>query len=834
MRTTLKWRMIGILGVAPLAAACGDDGTGGGTATQGGTGNTQATDTITSDGTTTAGSGVSESDGTGTASAGQTTGATDTTATTATTSGASASATDTTATTAVTATTADTTTDGDDLCLGGTLCGQPAACCPMGNECVEGACLPECASEVRCGPGLEICCDEGDVCSGNACVTPGAACTDSYDCQPGEYCEPTLQKCLPQPDPLTCELVPDFQKLEVTLEWKYDLEQIISPPAVADLDGDGFPEVVVNATQKDGLSWPGGVIIALSGTTGAELWRVNHAPAMNQYGSHGRSSIAVGDVSGDGLPDVIYAGRADGNGRSRIYAVDGTGKLLWASRTAQNTAFVTTVVNGAATLVNLDDDPEAEVVFGAAVIDNDGLGVWNQGGDGGVFGTSGSYTGGISAAVDLDGDQYPEIVSGRNAWKVDWKVVNNAPQVTLTQFWLNSDGGDGYPAIADLDLNGTPEVILAANGTLRVIDGKTGKLWCGIDPTGFACQNNDAVRTKPINIRGGGLGGPPTVADFDGDGRPEVGIAGASAYAVYDFFRKDEEIVKPMADPAPAAGSIYVRWFKATQDQSSNATGSSVFDFQGDGAAEVVYADECYMRVYSGTDGTVQLQIQNSNATIHEYPLVVDVDADGNSEILVVATNTAHSCGAIPNYTPRRGIFAYGDLFDQWVPTRKVWTSHTYHVTNATSAGNVPQVEVDNWTVPGLNNYRQNSQGAGVFNAPDLTVDLSIGLDLCLDKLELRATVWNKGAEGVPAGIEVAFYEGKDASGKLLGKILTDKPLLPGGSAKVALVIDAPAEPTDYFVEVDKASGGAGGDVAECNEDNNTNLITAAACPKPG
>ncbi|HRI09098.1 MAG TPA: hypothetical protein PKW35_14850, partial [Nannocystaceae bacterium] len=611
-------------------------------------------------------------------------------------------------------------TTGDDLCLGGTLCGQPASCCPMGNECIEGACLPACESEVRCGPKLEVCCEAGDVCSGDACVTPGAPCSDSYDCMPGEYCEPTLMKCLPQPDPLTCELVPDFDALEVTLEWKYDLEHIISIPVVADLNGDGTPEVVVNATQKDGLSWPGGVIIALDGTTGAELWRVDNLPAMMKYGSHGRSTIAAGDVSGDGLPDIVYAGRPDGNGRSRIYAIDGTGKFLWASRTAANQPFVTTVENGAATLVNLDADAAAEVVFGAAVLDNDGLNVWNQGGNGGTFGTSGSYTGGISAAVDLDGDMVPEIVSGRNAWKVDWKVVNNAPSVTLTQLWVNNDGGDGYPAIADLDLNGTPEVILAANGTIRAIDGKTGKLWCGVDPSGVACQNNDAARTKALNIRGGGLGGPPTVADFDGDGKPEVGIAGATAYAVYDFNRMGEEIVKPMGDPNPAAGAIFVRWFKTTQDASSNATGSSVFDFQGDGAAEVVYADECFMRVYSGIDGTVQLQVQNSTGTIHEYPLVVDVDGDGNSEILVVANNPANPCGGVPNYVTRRGIYAYGDVNDKWVPTREVWTSHTYHVTNVTSQGNVPDVENDNWTTPGLNNYRQNSQGAGVFNAPDL------------------------------------------------------------------------------------------------------------------
>ncbi len=154
-------------------------------------------------------------------------------------------------------------------------------------------------------------------------------------------------------------------------------------------------------------------------------------------------------------------------------------------------------------------------------------------------------------------------------------------------------------------------------------------------------------------------------------------------------------------------------------------------------------------------------------------------------------------------------------------------------MTNVGADGNAPKTEMDNWTLPGLNNYRQNVQGEGVFNSPDLAVDLSIGLDLCLDKLVLQATVWNKGAQGVLAGVEVAFYEGPDASGMLLGTAVTGKDLLPGGSETIELEVMAPAEPTDYYVEVDKASMGDG-DVIECLEDNNSGKVTAAQCPKPG
>ena len=78
-----------------------------------------------------------------------------------------------------------------DLCTGGTLCGSPATCCGAGNECVDDRCLPACASGVHCGADLTTCCPSGDVCLAAACATPGAACGDSYDCEPGQFCEPT-------------------------------------------------------------------------------------------------------------------------------------------------------------------------------------------------------------------------------------------------------------------------------------------------------------------------------------------------------------------------------------------------------------------------------------------------------------------------------------------------------------------------------------------------------------------------------------------------------------------------------------------------------------------
>jgi hypothetical protein len=152
-------------------------------------------------------------------------------------------------------------------------------------------------------------------------------------------------------------------------------------------------------------------------------------------------------------------------------------------------------------------------------------------------------------------------------------------------------------------------------------------------------------------------------------------------------------------------------------------------------------------------------------------------------------------------------------------------------VTNAGPDGNVPMMEQDNWTSPGLNNFRQNLQSAGSPNAADLSVSLAVGLDQCgADELVLQATIYNEGALGVPAGIDVTFYEGVDATGLVLGTMPTTDAILPGASTTLDLTVDGPPAgmTASYFVEVD---GGIGDMIQECQEANNGALVTEVACP---
>lgn len=508
----------------------------------------------------------------------------------------------------------------------------------------------------------------------------------------------------------------------LTLKWQWTADDVTSIPLVADVDDDGVPDIVLNIALADSSDSESGELALLDSVTGKVKWRIRHNPGNQRFGSHGRATVVVSDVDGDRVPDIVYAGRPDlQTSTSPIHAVNGAGELLWTSHHPSGQTARITVQYGAPAVANLDTDPAAEIAFGAAILDNDGLLVWNQDNDGGVIGTPTDnqvppkviYPGGLPTFVDLDDDGEPELLTGRDAWKIAW-TPGAPPSVSLSRLWQNlgGKGNDGWPAVADLDGNGSPEVVLTAWPDIRVLDGRSGELWCGVDPSGKACAADPSLRTQPIAIKGANLGGPATLADFDGDGRLEAAIAGGTAIAVYDFNRPDEQLVLDALDPQPAPGAMYVRWHIDTQDQSSASTGSLAFDFDADGRPELLYQDECHFRVLDGATGSILGEIENSSLTGHEYPIVADIDADAETEILVIANNSdpnpLAACKAqSPAFTPRQGLFVYGAKHQRWVPARPLWPQYNHHITDVDARGAVPTAESPHWADPATNGFRQ-------------------------------------------------------------------------------------------------------------------------------
>ena len=690
--------------------------------------------------------------------------------------------------------------------------------CPSGYVCEEGACALDCGAQARCDG---TCCGDGDVCYLGACTTPGAhcgggagACIATGSCGEDEQCDPSLGRCLPRAVDRSCELRPESDFTPALL-WAWTgssahptYQHVIATPAVADLDGDGASDIVVPVTDRiPGSLGKTGILCALSGLGDCaggprELWCTSPIEGAVDYGA----AVAIGRLEPGG-PLVIVAGAGRGPGFDRgLVAFDTAGALIAGFGTDATGAPVDVPVGvGAPGIADLDNDGRAEVFVGLTVFDHRGVLKWSlpSGGN--------DDRGPLTVAADLDGDSDLELVSGNRAVHHDGTPLwASTAEATL--------GPDGWPAIADFDGDGAPEIAVVANGTLRIHTATGG------------------VFSAPIAFDG--RGGPPTIGDADGDGVPDIAVASSNALTLYR-----------VGD----GNALEVLWSQASRDFSSNYTGSSLFDFEGDGRVEVIYADECYARVYDGPgDGagatTVRFEVPNTSCTATEYPVVADVTGDGSAELVVVSNDMsgradsacrsyAEACATtFPGYEPTRGVRVYRDGNDNWVATRPIWNQHAYHVTNVCDgrdavcadaenvAGAIPRDERASWSFPAsapLNHYRLNAQLEGSFAAADLVVTLRAVYDGCPDAVALRVAVTNLGALGVAAGVPVTVRAPDDS---VIATARTSRVLMPGASEVLSVSwapLPAAAREGPVTVRATVDDDGAGGSaVRQCRTDN--------------
>lgn len=357
-----------------------------------------------------------------------------------------------------------------------------------------------------------------------------------------------------------------------TLEWSYSRLQygslgapmvgrLVDTDTDGDLDTADVPSVVLVHAEGD--------IAAHAGDDGRELWLSVGGGALDWGGA------AIGDVDGDGWPDVVSIGDEG------VTAYDGAdGAVLWESG-----VFTTRAQQAAPAIADLDGDGDVEVIAYDRVFDGrTGVGRWvATEGIGGGYGASLGLPVVVVADLDLDGSL--EWVAGNAVYRADGSVL-----------WSTGEE-DGYVGVADLDGDPWGEVVTCRQGLATAFDDDGTPLWSATGVGGDQCN-------------------PPAIGDLDGDGSPEVVIAGNASL-----------------DVLHADGSRY--WSDPGLYYPTAVAGVVLYDFDADGWREVVYADPEGVRVYGG-DGTLRLDWRHAGQLAgNAYPTVADSDGDGDAEILL-------------------------------------------------------------------------------------------------------------------------------------------------------------------------------------------------------
>ncbi len=716
-------------------------------------------------------------------------------------------------------------------CTSGQACGDGGLC--TGSVC--------CPAALACGSS---CCAAGQVCSFQACVTPGGSCVDTSDCPAGQYCDYSLGttadagvpeggeagsclggaatlsgRCLPMPPLCAGDAgVPDGGALTCLEKCEYHPSgsfnpvlnyawggQITSPyasdvmmaPIVVVLDDtncDGkvneedIPDIVFTSFVS-GQYTMNGTLHAISIRNGAVFDEWSVPSAINPA-----AQLAGGDIDGQPGNEIVACGT---DGTVRAYHANGT--PYWTS---------TVIACQMPSIADLNADGKPEVIVEGAILD---------GATGMTKATYSQPMQGSFVVSDLDGDGQLDVISSSQGFHADGTL------------FVDTSTPGAWPAIGDFDKDGRPEVVAVYYLTHSVsfwhYDASQASKFSwvrqGVDINGTLtqhCTSGQAGFTQG--------GGPPTVADFNGDGTPDVALAGGIGYAVLD----GQKVMNPAV---PAAGTVL--WTASTTDCSSAATGSSVFDFNGDGVAEVIYSDEEHLRIYEGPTGNVVWETCNTTGTLEEFPLVADVDNDGHADIVVVSNAYA---SAVPEYQcndgtniAQSGVRVFGDQNGTWVRTRRIWNEHAYHITNVNEDGTIPPHELPNWTQPGLNNFRQNKQPGSEFAAPDAIVSVA---PECGSPYGLAATVQNIGEAALPAGVVVGFYAGMAPNGMRLGQLSTLKPLYAAQSETLFLPLPNPPPGVQqgtvpvYAIVDDTMVPHPSWH--ECRTDNNTSASVIAGC----
>ncbi|NOY24900.1 MAG: VCBS repeat-containing protein [Oligoflexia bacterium] len=279
-------------------------------------------------------------------------------------------------------------------------------------------------------------------------------------------------------------LIPDYScyvaafSVDGTLDWIADgavIDCAGHAPALADLDADGWPEVIVGN-------------LVINGEDGSTAWKGSgDSGRFYAYAEMGMISV-VADLDGDGYQEVI-AGRS-------IYS--STGEIECTAEADDD---------GFTAVADLDGDGQGEVVLvgnGQVTVYDTDCTILSS------FALVGGGNGGPPALADVNQDGVPEIAL---ASATDYAVY----MLDGTQLWSNPVSDLSSHAtgsiIFDFEHDGQPEIVYADEVALYIFDAQTGEIR----------SSDDRHSSRTLHEY-------PTVADIDLDGSAEILVPNGGGY----------------------------------------------------------------------------------------------------------------------------------------------------------------------------------------------------------------------------------------------------------------------------------------------------------------
>ncbi|WP_436516173.1 gliding motility-associated C-terminal domain-containing protein [Ekhidna sp. To15] len=560
----------------------------------------------------------------------------------------------------------------------------------------------------------------------------------------------------------------DVTTFAIREQWASEDETATShvTPAIGDLDANGIPEVI-SINNYGSLD-----LYVLNGATGETI-------ASADIGFTPENAPIIARIDSDEIGDIIVSqNKGDDLAMYNVDITTGTLTQIWRERASVNQPI------GLPGVADFDEDGDVEIYYrneimdaltGTVIIAGDGN--WEQ-----------DYTHG-SIAIDVLPDAACadcaglELVSGNEVW-----AINEATGTRTLVEDMDDDIHDDidpnlnyypkyYPSwddqwstvsAADYNLDGNIDVIItgALGTSSEKYNGETTIFFWDI------ANQNVITYHDPTNdfVRGPGR---VNIGDVDGDGQLNANfVMDQKLYSLDENFN--------------------VHWIHPIKEGSSGFTGCSLFDFDGDGAVEVVYRSEESLLIVDGVgngDNTTseRREIACISRTQEEYPVIADVDGDGSSEICVSCyTNNSTPFSPYSN-TQFSQIRVYESDGEAWMPARGVWNQHGYYNVNINDDLTIP-VEVqdhsvifstagsceysDGTTIPfdnrPLNTFLNqapilNEEGCVEFASPDIEfVGILSATDAaCPDaQITVEYEIRNQGDIDISGSLPVSYYAG--------------------------------------------------------------------------